>query len=271
MDFSPISRQLSLDNPQTRLAALAKLQEAADGIEIPPAVVAGLLLCLGDHTKAVQRGAAEQLIRFSHHQPAIIEALSDKLADADPRIRWTAAYALSALPLDEPLPLPVLIENIGHQESDLRWAAATALLRLAPHHPSVLAALLDLTKTGNPVQRRMALYCLRDANQTNAAAQQIYLASLTDQESGVRLAALSCIGKCQLPLAALESPLIQILETDPDSGVRRAAAVTLGQLRAPSPAIVTALTQAARGEDVSLGKAAAGALQKLQEHSAKLD
>ena len=265
MDFTQLAKQLLVDNPQTRLAALAKLQEIGDdGVELPSSVVGGLLECLGDQKKAVQRGAAQQLVGFSQHQPAIIEMLSDKLSDSNPRIRWTAAYALSEIPLAEPLPLPVLIENIGHAESDLRWAATTAILRLASRHPSVLAAMVDLAGTGNPVQRRMALYCLRDANQTDAAAQHIYLMSLTDQVPGVRLAGLSCIGKCQLPVSEIESPLIQLLETDPDIGVRRATAVTLGQLRATSPAIVAALTQAAGGEDKSLGKASAGALKKLQ-------
>ena len=281
MDFSRLSDQLNLDNSckggssslppgagqddpsLTRLAGLAELQQTNDDLVLPSQVVDGLLGCLGDHNKAVQRGAAQQLVRFAPQQPAIVEALCDKLTDPQPRIRWTAAYALSQIPLPDPRPLPALIENLGHQESDLRWAAATALLQLAGRHPSVLTRLLDVARSGNPVQRRMALYCLRDADQTGPAARQVYLSSLTDQQPGVRLAGLSCLGKCPPGGADVESALIRILGTDPDIGVRRASAATLGQRGAYSPAVVDALDRAAGGQDPSLARAAAAALKKL--------
>lgn len=263
MNLSRLSDQLSLDNFRIRLAGLAELRQASDALVLPSRVIDGLLGCLGDHNKAVQRGAAHQLVRFSAHQPAIIEALCDKLTDPQPRIRWTAAYALSQIPLPAPRPLPVLIENLGHQESDLRWAAATALLQLAERHPSVLTRLLDVARSGNPVQRRMALYCLRDADQTGPAARQVYLSSLTDQQPGVRLAGLSCLGKCPSGGPDIESALIRILAADPDIGVRRASAASLGQRGVCSPAVADALGQAAGGQDRSLARAAAAALRKL--------
>ena len=279
MDFRRLCDRLSLDNSQkdgssslspaasssTRLAALAQLEQASDELVLPSAVVDALLGCLGDHNKAVQRRAAQQLIRFSSRQPAIIELLRDRLNDPQPRIRWTAAYALAQLPLPEPWPLAALIENLGHQESDLRWAAATALLRLMGRHASVLTRLLDVARSGNPVQRRMALYCLRDANQTGPAARQVYLASLSDQQVGVRLAGLSCLGRCPPHNADTdaEAALIRLLATDPVSGVRRASAASLGQRGSRSPAVVNALHQAADDPDPSLARAAAAALKKL--------
>ena len=285
MDFRRLCDRLSLDNSQkdgssslspaagqddpssTRLAALAQLEQASDELVLPSAVVDALLGCLGDHNKAVQRQAAQQLIRFSSRQPAIIELLRDRLSDPQPRIRWTAAYALAQLPLPEPWPLAALSENLGHQESDLRWAAATALLRLMGRHASVLTRLLDVACSGNPVQRRMALYCLRDANQTGPAARQVYLASLSDQQAGVRLAGLSCLGRCPPhnadTEADAEAALIRLLATDPVSGVRRASAASLGQRGHRSPAVVNALHQAADDPDPSLARAAAAALKKL--------
>ena len=279
MDFRRLCDRLSLDNSHkdgpsslppaapssTRLAALAELEQASDELVLPSAVVDALLGCLGDHNKAVQRQAAQQLIRFSSRQPAIIELLRDRLSDPQPRIRWTAAYALAQLPLPEPWPLAALIENLGHQESDLRWAAATALLRLMGRHASVLTRLLDVACSGNPVQRRMALYCLRDANQTGPAARQVYLASLSDQQAGVRLAGLSCLGRCPPHNAdtEAEAALIRLLATDPVSGVRRASAASLGQRGHRSPAVVNALHQAADDPDPSLARAAAAALKKL--------
>ena len=289
MDFRRLCDRLSLDNSHkdgssslspaapssARLAALAELEQASDELVLPSAVVDALLGCLGDHNKAVQRRAAQQLIRFSSRQPAIIELLRDGLTASQPRLRWTAAYALAQLPLPEPWPLAALLENLGHQESDLRWAAATALLRLMGRHASVLTRLLDVARSGNPVQRRMALYCLRDADQTGPAARQVYLESLSDQHAGVRLAGLSCLGRCPPHHADTDADtdadaaLIRILATDPVSGVRRASAASLGQRGGRSPAVVNALHQAADDPDPSLARAAAAALKKLHPSHAE--
>jgi hypothetical protein len=263
MDFSQLASQLLTDNPNKRSAALSALSDASDLAQLPPEIIHGLLMCLSDHTKAVQRGAAQQLVRFAPQQPEIIDAVQEKLSDADARLRWTAAYTLSQLPLPEPSPLPVLIENLAHQESDLRWAAATAILKLARQHASVLAEMRTLASTGNAVQRRMALYCLRDSTQRDKSAQQVYLTSLTDADSGVRLASLSCLGKLKCALVEAEPQLVHLLGHDPDIGVRRATAVTLGQLGIASSLVQEALTKASQGDDRSLSKAAAGALKKM--------
>ncbi len=91
----------------------------------------------------------------------------------------------------------------------------------------------------------------------------MYLASLNDPDSMVRLSGLSCVGKLRLASAEARTILLRLLETDPDLGVRRATAVTLGQLGDSTPAVIEALTRAARLDDVGLSKAAAGALEKL--------
>ena len=265
MDLIRIATQLLSDDDPTRLAALAALEEHSEQLPLPPEVCRGLLLCLGHSRKTVQRGAATQLVRFARTQPEIIAALTGRLADPDPRVRWTAAFTLAQLDLPEPSPFPVLAENLGHEESDLRWAAATAVLRLAARHPRVIGELLRLASTGNAVQRRMVLYCLRDLAQTSPAAQAVYLTSLSDPDPMVRLSALSCLGKLQLAVTDVHETLLWLLDADPDLGVRRATAVTLGQLSDSTPAVITALTKAVRSDDVGLSKAAAGALEKLQQ------
>ncbi|MBI3304483.1 MAG: HEAT repeat domain-containing protein [Deltaproteobacteria bacterium] len=263
MDFAQIATQLLSDDVPTRLAALAALEEQSEQLSLPPEVCRGLLLCLGHSRKTVQRGAAAQLVRFARTQPEIVTALTTKLTDPDPRVRWTAAFTLSQLDLPEPSPLPVLIENLGHDESDLRWAAATAALRLAAQHPRVIAEMLRLAGAGNAVQRRMALYCLRDLRQVSPVAQTVYLTSLNDPDPMVRLGGLSCLGKLKVGADEARETLLRLLDADPDLGVRRATAVTLGQLGNSSPAVIKSLTRAARSDDVGLSKAAAGALTKL--------
>jgi HEAT repeat protein len=156
------------------------------------------------------------------------------------------------------------MENLGHEESDLRWAAATAVLRLAKQHPHIIAEVLRLATSGNAVQRRMALYCLRDLGQNDPATQTVYLASLNDADPMVRLSGLSCLGKLRLASAEARTSVLRLLETDPDLGVRRATAATLGQLGDAAPAVIATLTKAAQSNDVGLSKAARGALKVLQ-------
>src|SRR5262245_9921007 len=264
MDWSRIANQLLSDDASIRLVAIARLEEQDEQLSLPADVLHGLLHCLGHNRKAMQRGAAGQLVRFARTQPEIITALIEKLTDADPRVRWTAAFTLSHIDLPEATALPVLIDNLGHEESDLRWAAATAVLRLAEQHPYIVKEeILRLAGSGNPVQRRMALYCLRDLGQTDSDAQAVYLASLNDPDPMVRLSSLSCLGKLRLASVEARTTLLQLLETDPDLGVRRATAVTLGQLGDSTPAMIKALTRATQSDDVGLKRAAAGALEKL--------
>lgn len=267
MDFASLAPQLRSDDPQTRLGALAILKEHSEPMTLPSELTADLIACLGHNTKAIQRAAAEQLVRFSPLQPEIIDQLSQKLTDPDKRLRWTAAFTLSQLPVSTPSALsilPVLIENLGHEESDLRWAAATAILRLAVRHLAVIPQMLSLASSGNAVQRRMALYCLRDVPQAKTVAPHVCVTSLSDADPGVRLAGLSCLSTHKLAIPEAESRLVQLLESDPDIGVRRATAVALGQLGIASPTVLDALKQVLQVGDSSLSKAATGALKKLQ-------
>jgi len=102
-------------------------------------------------------------------------------------------------------------------ESDLRWAAATAVLRLAAHHPPVIEELRRLAGAGNGrAATGMALYCLRDLAQAGPDAQAVYLTSLSDPDSGVRLAGLSCLGKLKLASSEAGKALLRLVEADPD-------------------------------------------------------
>ncbi len=269
LQFGQLAAALLADDEHIRLSALARLETDRTLTALPQEVMRSLLTCLGHTRKKIQRAAATALTRFASRQPEIIAALTHKLTDPDPRLRWTAAFILSQLNLPGPSPLlSVLIENLGHQESDLRWAAATAVLQRAQHHAQDVAhAMIRLVHTGNAVQRRMALYCLRDLKDTAPAAQEAYLVSLGDKDPMVRLGGLSCVGKLRLTSGAMRAAMVQLLEHDPDLGVRRSAALTCGQIGDPDPQIVEALRRAAQSADSSLRKASLGALGKLAADS----
>jgi len=282
LQLDQLAAGLLADDDHIRLSVLALLEVEKTLTSLPEDVTRGLLACLGHATKKIQRGAATVLIRFASRQPEIVEVLTHRLTDPDSRLRWTAAFTLSQLDLPHPSPqgvnvssnqtqlldtstlLPVLIENLGHQESDLRWAAATAVLQLSHRHAQDVAhAMIQLVNMGNAVQRRMALYCLRDLKQTDQAAQSAYLTSLRDEDPMVRLGGLSCLGKLRLTSGAIRAALLRLLEYDPDMGVRRSAAMTCGQSDDTDTHIVEALRRTAQSDDNSLRKVSTGALRRL--------
>ncbi len=286
LQLDQLAAGLLADDDHTRLSALDRLEAERTLTSLPQDVMRNLLACLGHTTKKIQRGAATVLTRFASRQPEIIEALTYRLTDPNPRLRWTAAFTLSQLDLPSPSPqrvnvssnqtllldtstlLPVLIENLGHQESDLRWAAATAVLQLAQRcSQDVAHAMIRLVHTGNAVQRRMALYCLRDLKQTDQAAQEAYLTSLNDADPMVRLGGLSCLGKLRLTSRAIREAILRLLEHDPDMGVRRSAAMTCGQIGDTDTHIVEALQRTVQSADTSLRKASTGALRQLPTDS----
>jgi HEAT repeat protein len=252
------------DNVSARLEALAALDGWPDNAPLPQELCQDLLQCLSHTKKAVQRRAAEHLVRFARIQPEIISLLREKLSDSDPRLRWTAAFTLAQLDLSTPLPLSVLLENLGHEESDLRWAAATAVITLGQKHSQIKPDLVRLARQGNPTQRRMSLYCLRDLGWEDLAVIEVFLAATWDEAAGVRLAALSGLAKLKQQNADLLHNVTRLLQTDPEIGVRRAAAAALGQRGEFSPEVRAALEEAARGVDTSLRKAAEAALKRLR-------
>lgn len=268
MSVSRLAEALRNGDEQELVAAFDLLVAQDPPAPLPSALLHVLFACLGHQAKKVQRGAAAVLARCASEQSAVVEGLRSRLEDPDARVRWTAAFALSELDLPDPSPLPVLIENLGYQESDLRWAAHTAILHLAGRHAQpVIDAMLRFVRNGNAVQRRMALYCLRDLEQTHDRAQAAYLHGLNDTDATVRLAGLACLGKLRVTSEPLRRALVGLLGYDPDMGVRRSTAIACGQIGDTDHRVIGALEGAAGTDDASLAKAAAKALDKLRDGS----
>jgi HEAT repeat protein len=263
-----MERDLASDHVTACLEALTALDGWPERTPLSEELCQGLLQCLGHAKKTIQRQAAEYLVRFARIQPEIISLLREKLSDPDLRLRWTAAFTLAQMDLSTSLSLSVLLENLGHEESDLRWAAATAVITLGQKHSQIKPDLVQLARQGNPTQRRMSLYCLRDLGWEDPAVIEVFLAATWDEAAGVRLAALSGMGKLKQQNADLSQSAIRhairLLQQDPEIGVRRAAAVALGQRGEFSSETRAALEEAAQGADTSLRKAAEAALKRLR-------
>jgi HEAT repeat protein len=223
--------------------------------------LAALLDALGADTKAVQRGAAEAVAALARAGQDVEELLGTALADPAPRRRWGAAYAWSRLGRVPSACLPVLLDALGAHDGDLRWASA-AILRDHGGGHALEPALRALLGSSNPLQRKMALYSLRDLNVRGSALEGELRSALADPDAAVRLAAMSALAGLADDRPAAAVALLLRLE-DADAGVRRAAAAALGRLGVASPGVTRALRRALVGGDPSLSRAAAGALAAL--------
>jgi len=240
---------------------LARLDAIADTGRADAADLALLLDALGAPTKAEQRSAAEVLAAVARAGQDVGPLLEQGLTDDSPRRRWGAAYACSVVGSMSPACFPILLEALGSDDGDVRWAAAT-IIRSLPVHPDIVSELRALAHAASPLQRKMALYCLRDLSAQASGLDHELLAALRDDEPAVRLAALSAVTVLAQDRRAAARAVVGRLD-DADAGVRRAAAAALGRLGPAEPDVLGALRRARDGADPALTRAAASALVLL--------
>jgi len=243
---------------EPRLAAIATIVAARTA---SPAEVAALADCLAHDRKVVQRRAAEAFAALAAGGLDVAAVLGAGLAAPAFRARWGAAYALALAGRLPPAAVPVLLEALGDDDGDLRWAAARIVARLAAS-PALVARLCELVRTGSPPARKMALYCLRDLDARDAAAEAAAAGALADPDAHVRLAAQATLARVAVDREAAAGRLLAALAAGA-LAERRAAAAALGTLGAATPAVLDALRAAAGGDDPPLRRAAAGALRRL--------
>jgi len=189
------------------------------------------------------------------------ERLLAVLCAVPPRDRWAAAFALAKIGSPPHEVLPVLIEHLGDADGDMRWAAAESLVRL-PWRAEVVKELSALLRDGNPAQRKMAAYCLRDLQAGSLALDALLRAALDDADAGVRIAAMSALTRLGTDRRSAAQCVVARLD-DEDPGVRRAAAGSLGRLGESSPEVLAALHRASHSADPSMRRAAEHSLRLL--------
>jgi len=248
-------RSSSLDERRTAIAEMA----ARDVVEAGE--LEALVACLGNAAKAVQRPAAEACRALAVRGVAVEPLLFTALDSGDARLRFGAAYALGRLGAPSTAALPALFDALAFDDGDMRWAAAETISRVEPRS-AVVAGLLPLLQTGNPPQRKMALYCLRDLATPNDAIDDGALAALDDPDMGVRLAAMATLARLAHDRPRVAEKLIRAMGAA-DPREQRAAAAALGDLGIRSDAVRAALEAGAATDDVSLRRAAKRSLRKF--------
>jgi HEAT repeat protein len=230
--------------------------------------IRALIADLENNDKRVIRAAVNALVALAQDSAQVREILHRRLEEPHVKNLWAVAYILAQLPQPSPHVIQRLLQELAHRDADIRWALGLLLVRLANRDEEIQRRLQRLCATGNPLQRRMAMYCLRDLNLQDPASTRVFVLALRDPDPLVRIAAAAGLKKkSQLDLHEKDALLTVFLE-DPDSRVRSVAAVTLAQVGAPSELFLRALNQAERSENEQIRRAANTALSLLQNKRA---
>lgn len=223
--------------------------------------IAGLVECLGDERKPVQRRAADALAVLHRAGSPVAPAIAGALAASTLRHRWGAAYALGLLGCAGVEVIPILLDVLASDDGDRRWAAAQMLVGFG-EQPLVTSGLRTCLRAADPTARKMALYCLRDLGRPWEGSDDALLAALSDTDSTVRLAALGAASALAVDRERVARACVERLD-DETAGVSRAAAATLGQLGSATPEVLAGLDRAAVGPDLPRARAARTALARL--------
>ncbi|HVM97085.1 MAG TPA: HEAT repeat domain-containing protein [Candidatus Acidoferrales bacterium] len=232
-----------------------------------PVDAAEILQRLGSGDSRIQRAAAEECARRASTDPTIRPKLVAALGSADAPLRWGAAYALSRLGPAFDEADDAFVEYLGSEVSDVRWTATEIL-----SDPIVLRRVAErmrnLIANGTPVQRRMALYCLRNECVNSAQFDASIDRALDDQDHNVRLAAMSCLARITRRKPEAAERLSERL-FDENAAVRRAAAAHLGKLEVATSQILSSLESLRDHPDVSLRRAVHQALTRLRDRTSR--
>jgi hypothetical protein len=156
------------------------------------------------------------------------EALCERLLESSKsEVRWGAAFAASRAGMRTKRVLDVAIESLDVEDGDVRWAAASIVTREARESVIVRERLRILSANGSPRGRKMALLCLCDSGVADGV---LYRAALSDDDSFVRLAALTSLARTGDRSAESLAAIRKVSESDADVRVRRGATAILSRL-----------------------------------------
>lgn len=251
---------LRAEDAEARLRAIAEVAAAA-AERLDAEDLQALVDCLAFPSKSVQRPAAEACAALLAAGAPLRPLLVGALSRGDERLRWGAAYALGRAEDDPREALPAALAAFGSGDGDVRWAAAELVRRLARHHPEVVRDLVAAAAEEPAERRKMALYCLRDLQASDAEARGAAARALGDADEGVVLAALAAAARIAPADDAVVAAAMDLLASA-NPRLQRAAASALAHIGAGRADVDAALRRASLADDTSLRRAAEGALRR---------
>lgn len=229
--------------------------------------VGALIADLEQSDKSIVRAAVNVLASLAKNSAELRAQLQRRMADPQVQNSWAMAYVLAHLPQPSRDVVDRLLDSLDHNDADIRWAIGLLLVRLAGSDEEITRELMRLCAIGNALQRRMAIYCLRDLNPQDEASTRVFLVALRDPDPRVRIAAATGLKRKNLDLPGKDALLAVFLE-DPDDRVKSVAAVTLAQIGESSERFLRALNFAESSADEPLRRAVKAALLLLKNKRA---
>jgi len=226
--------------------------------------ITALIADLEHGEKPIIRAAVNALISLAEASPELRDTLRRRMGEPQVKNPWAIAYVLARMPQPFHDVTQRLLEDLGHPDPDIRWAIGLLLVQLANRDEEITRQFLRLCATGNALQRRMAIYCLRDLNLQDAASTQVFFLALRDPDPLVRIAAAAGLKRKTHLDSREKDMLLTVFLEDPDSRVKSVAAVTLAQMGAPSERFLRALNVAESSENEQIRRAANAALSLLE-------
>lgn len=192
--------------------------------------IASLIEALDAPDRAVVREAVDGLVALAgeSRRQDVREALESRLAVA---ATWPVAYTLAHLVTPGGECLELLLRGLGNADQDVRWATERLLTRLGQSSKNVAACLLRLLRVGSPVQRRMAVYCLRDIGPDCGKVRSGILDAMRDPVALVRIAVVTTLIKHPETGRMVLGSIRDLACSDPDPQVRNAASFALKRLQ----------------------------------------
>ena len=220
-----------------------------------------LIGLLAAGSKEERRLAAEDLLVVAGRDATALTAIRNALSDPDAHRRWGAAFVLYRSGDTDDGVFGGALEALGANDGDVRWAAAEIVVSLALSGTDGRRRIREVAADAAAAGRKMALYCLRDLGESD---EDVFVDALTASDAGIRLAAVSCLGRISVLSSLGVDALLSAVEEDADAGVRRAATVALRNATAHEARVRPVLEQLrARSLDPDLVRAADRALAGL--------
>ena len=189
--------------------------------------IVSLMESLAHSDRAVVRRAVDSLVALGHERPEVRSSLIKLFQEISSEKRWPVAYALGQLNNPSSSCLETLTVALGSEDPDIRWATLQLLIQIGKNDPKILTLVCDLINSENPIQRRMAVYCLRDLGFEDSSLQ---LQFLGDTDPLVRVATVTALSKQSQLSSEVFGVLKRINADDTDSRVRSAAGFVLEQI-----------------------------------------
>lgn len=261
-------RDLRSEDGILRRRALGNLVREAEA-EGPSASLVRACVCrLADGERAVRRFSADALADWLTDGPpstrrAVRTRLREALDHRNPKVASSAAQILSRDSGSKRRLIDPLLRGFSLDDEEERRAAAETLTRLVNSHRRLATRLRALARRGTPVERRMALYCLRDLPPSASVGPDPFLRALSDPDPIVRSTAASSLGRLGRRSHLVLDGLLRALTQDPSILIRRVAAVALGQIAPNRRDVRASLEETMEAEDPDLRRAARHALARL--------